>query len=91
MTPARLGELITRFRFFNGWLSLKERDDTLAALERLKALEAIHEPRSPVGTNTGHGHAWERPDGMRARCGGPGMCPVCSRDKALLEQLGAKP
>lgn len=37
---------------------------------------------SGPGTNTGHGHVWERPDGMKARCGGPGMCSECSRDQA---------
>lgn len=34
------------------------------------------------GTNTGHGHVWKRPDGMLARCGGPGMCRDCSADQA---------
>ena len=41
--------------------------------------------------NTGHGHVHPRPDGVRARCGGPGICQECSlesflveRDKALL-------
>lgn len=34
------------------------------------------------GTNTGHGHVWERPDGIKARCGGPGICPECSSDVA---------
>lgn len=37
-----------------------------------------------VGTNTGHGHVWERPDGVRMRCGGPGMCAVCSADLARM-------
>lgn len=32
------------------------------------------------GTNTGHGHVWQRPDGVKARCGGPGLCKECSRD-----------
>lgn len=32
-------------------------------------------------SNTGHGHVFPRPDGARARCGGPGMCPVCSADQ----------
>lgn len=40
-----------------------------------------HAPGGP-GTNTGHGHVWERPDGVRMRCGGPGVCDKCSRDKA---------
>jgi hypothetical protein len=31
------------------------------------------------GTNTGHGHVWPRPDGAKARCGGPTICPDCAR------------
>lgn len=34
------------------------------------------------GTNSGHGHVWERPDGMKARCGGPMMCAECAKDYA---------
>lgn len=34
------------------------------------------------GTNTGHGHVWERPDGTIAKCGGPGVCTECSKDQA---------
>lgn len=34
------------------------------------------------GTNTGHGHVWARPDGLKAKCGGPGLCVECSRDAA---------
>lgn len=34
------------------------------------------------GTNTGHGHVWERPDGAKARCGGPKMCRRCAQDLA---------
>jgi|GEM_PF-3054365 len=29
-------------------------------------------------TYTGHGHVRPREDGVKARCGGPGMCSVCS-------------
>ncbi len=32
-------------------------------------------------SNTGHGHVRPRPDGMRARCGGPAICPVCAREQ----------
>lgn len=31
--------------------------------------------------NVGHGHVFPRPDGMKARCGGPGLCPECNRDR----------
>lgn len=32
------------------------------------------------GTNTGHGHVWPRPDGVKARCGGPRLCKKCMAD-----------
>lgn len=32
--------------------------------------------------NTGHGHVNPRPDGVKARCGGPGFCKVCSAEKS---------
>ena len=35
---------------------------------------------SGPGTNTGHGRVWERPDGMMAKCGGPGLCRQCNWD-----------
>lgn len=34
--------------------------------------------------NTGHGHVHPRPDGAKARCGGPGICAACSREAALM-------
>lgn len=30
----------------------------------------------------GHGHVTPRLDGMRARCGGPGLCAQCSAERA---------
>jgi len=32
--------------------------------------------------NVGHGHVFPRPDGMKARCGGPAMCSECAKDLA---------
>lgn len=32
--------------------------------------------------NFGHGHVYPRPDGVKMRCGGPGLCPRCSDDLA---------
>ncbi len=34
------------------------------------------------GTNMGHGHVWERPDGRKTRCGGPAICTHCALDAA---------
>lgn len=44
-----------------------------------EALTAVARHASE-GANDGHGHVWPRADGMRARCGGPGLCPECSRE-----------
>jgi len=35
-----------------------------------------------MNDNTGHGHVWERPDGVKARCGGPSICKECALDAA---------
>jgi hypothetical protein len=40
-----------------------------------------------VGSNSGHGHAWPRPDGAKARCGGPGLCVECSYDQQLAVEV----
>lgn len=41
----------------------------------------INQPGAP-GSNTGHGHVFPRPDGARARCGGPALCGSCRADAA---------
>jgi hypothetical protein len=38
--------------------------------------EALH------NQNTGHGHVRPRPDGVKARCGGPSICSGCARELA---------
>ncbi|MGH3501262.1 MAG: hypothetical protein ACRDQA_10305 [Nocardioidaceae bacterium] len=35
------------------------------------------------GSNTGHGHAWPRPDRRKYRCGGTRMCSQCKHDAEL--------
>jgi hypothetical protein len=39
-----------------------------------------------VGTNSGHGHAWARPDGLKERCGGVALCRLCAHDFALVNR-----
>lgn len=34
--------------------------------------------------NEGHGHVFPRPDGVKYRCGGPKICPVCAIDAATV-------
>lgn len=35
----------------------------------------------------GHGHVNPRPDGAKARCGGPGICPECSRETPVAQPM----
>jgi len=55
-----------------------------AFAREIKALEsdskALNKPTDGPGTNTGHGHVWPRPDGVKARCGGFPKCNVCVSD-----------
>ncbi len=40
----------------------------------------------------GHGHVYPLPGGLKARCGGPGICPQCSgemADKLVNERVEA--
>lgn len=56
-----------------------------ATSDSLRQTGTIQVPPNPVTqnvphTNSGHGHAWERPDGSKARCGGPPFCADCKSD-----------
>jgi len=35
-----------------------------------------------IAPNSGHGHVRPRPDGVRTRCGGVGICNECSKEAA---------
>lgn len=37
----------------------------------------------------GHGHVYPNPDGSKARCGGPGLCDICSRE--YIQKYGKRP
>lgn len=50
-----------------------------------------HARSSLPGTNSGHGHAWPRPDGIKARCGGVGLCKICSADALLVKVSISEP
>lgn len=41
---------------------------------------AFYEDRMLRPANSGHGHVRPRPDGVKARCGGPAICPECRRE-----------
>lgn len=46
-----------------------------------------------AGVRMNHGHVTPNANGSKARCGGPGICPECSLEKAQLEgaYLGSIP
>ena len=49
--------------------------------EMVETLERIAGADIPkLNPNQGHGHVYPRPDGVRARCGGPSMCGECAID-----------
>lgn len=64
-------------------------DDELTQIspEKIEAMrvETIKKHMPMYGTDVGHGHVWKRPDGSRARCGGPTICKTCANDLAWVE------
>lgn len=61
------------------WIGIIEYLKTITPAE----LAPPSTPFERIGTNSGHGHAWPRPDGERAQCGGRWICDRCSADYAL--------
>lgn len=57
-------------------------------IEQANAMKVKQHHNANIGY--GHGHVFHRPDGVRARCGGPGICAECSRDKMLKDGLMVK-
>jgi hypothetical protein len=49
----------------------------------------VETPEWPFPRNHGHGHVFPRPDGVKARCGGPAMCSVCAADAARKVAISA--
>lgn len=59
----------------------------------LKRMQDKTVPIRPIYPNTGHGHVYPRPDGVKARCGGPAMCAPCAldatkRSREIIKELG---
>lgn len=50
-----------------------------------------HPAVEQAGTNVGHGHVFPRADGVKMRCGGPGLCSECSADAARARAALAQP
>lgn len=60
-----------------------------AALAEAEAAPRDSERWSTSNANSGHGHVHPRPDGRKARCGGPAFCAVCELDLAEAEGQAA--
>lgn len=61
--------------------------DTAAC--RCPACRAPAKPLPSTGAlnpNTGHGHVRPRPDGVKARCGGPALCSECAREAGQFQR-----
>lgn len=44
-------------------------------------------PHAVYGTNSGHGHVWARPDGVKVDCGGPKSCGACASEVFIAERV----
>ncbi len=50
-----------------------------------------HPAVEQAGTNVGHGHVFPRADGVKMRCGGPGLCSECAADASRARAALAQP
>ncbi|EOF7894446.1 hypothetical protein ACK2MY_004900 [Pseudomonas aeruginosa] len=50
-----------------------------------------HPAVEQVGANVGHGHVFPRADGVKMRCGGPGLCSECTADASRARAALAQP
>lgn len=50
-----------------------------------------HPAVEQAGANVGHGHVFPRADGVKMRCGGPGLCSECTADASRARAALAQP
>ncbi|MFO5967309.1 hypothetical protein [Pseudomonas aeruginosa] len=50
-----------------------------------------HPAVEQAGANVGHGHVFPRADGVKMRCGGPGLCSECTADASRARATLAQP
>ncbi|MFU6981313.1 hypothetical protein ACM75Z_27980 [Pseudomonas aeruginosa] len=55
------------------------------------SMELNKESVEQAGANVGHGHVFPRADGVKMRCGGPGLCSKCAADASLVHPCPAHP
>lgn len=55
------------------------------------ALQTARPAVEQAGANVGHGHVFPRADGVKMRCGGPGLCSECTADASRARAALAQP
>lgn len=61
-------------------------DEDIPSFEETR--DAHQKEGGPRNPNAGHGHVFPRPDGVKARCGGPAICAECALDAARQKEGG---
>lgn len=59
---------------------------TTQATPTLVSIKPHQESPTINGISPSHGHVRPRPDGMKARCGGPTVCKVCKAEKDTVDK-----
>lgn len=65
--------------FCHGWRSTDEAENRAGRTMPPATPRPLIKPQAHL---TGHGHVAPRSDGVKMRCGGPGICAECSREAA---------
>lgn len=58
--------------------------DSPAMKAKFDAIAKLFRPTPGRKQDNSHGHVTARADGLKARCGGPGICPVCDQERLAL-------
>lgn len=65
--------------FCHGWRTTNEAENRAGRTMPPPAPRPLIKAQAHL---TGHGHVVPRSDGVKVRCGGPGICAECSREAA---------
>lgn len=52
--------------------------------KKFDQIAKLFKPSNPQQADNRHGHVTPRSDGLKARCGGPGICTVCDQERSAL-------
>lgn len=59
--------------------------DSPAMKAKFDQIAKLFRPDPKRKQDNGHGHVVMRCDGLKARCGGPGLCKVCNKEAQALK------